>query len=193
MPIPAYGAAPLSATFLAVRVLQVVSMIVILGLTSNFVNEMVMANFAPSKEIVGTLSVTAIVTLYTIVSVSFYWSIANIGLFVMAGFDALILLAWIVISVTIGKPVSYLNCYFPGGAASSDGHVLVDLLSNFNHMGATLSLENWSGLNKVNCFETKAIWGFSIALAILFATSAVLLPTLHFKNKKVGGYAKTVV
>lgn len=87
------------------------------------------------------------------------------GLFVMAGLDSLILIAWVVISVTVGKPVSYLNCYFPKGSAGTDGHVLVDLLSNFNHAGATLSLENWSGLNKSNCFETKAIWGFSIALA----------------------------
>ena len=57
MAIPSYGAAPLSATFLIVRVLQFISMIVILGLTGNFVNEMVMENHNPSREIVGTLSI----------------------------------------------------------------------------------------------------------------------------------------
>jgi hypothetical protein len=163
MPIPSYGAAPLSATFLGVRVMQVISMIVILGLTSNFVNEMVMANFAPSREIVGTLSIASIATLYTIVSIAFYWSLANMGLFVMAGVDGLIMLAWVVISVVIGKPVSYLNCYHPG--QSANGHILVDLLQNVNQDGAMLSLSSWSGLNKSNCFETKTIWGFSIILA----------------------------
>jgi hypothetical protein len=163
MPIPAYGAAPLSATFLAVRVMQIISMIVILGLASNFVNEMVMANFGPSREIVGTLSITSIATLYTIVSVAFYWSIANMGLFIMAGVDSLIMIAWIVISVVTGKPVSYLNCYHPG--ETTNGHILVDILQNLNQDGSVLSLENWSGLNKSNCFETKTIWGFSIILA----------------------------
>jgi hypothetical protein len=57
MSIPSYGAAPLSTTFLMVRVMQVVSLIVILGLTGNFINEMVMANLVPSREIVGTISV----------------------------------------------------------------------------------------------------------------------------------------
>jgi len=57
MPIPSYGAPPLSATFLVVRVMQVISLIVILGLTANFINEMVMANLVPDKDTVGTISV----------------------------------------------------------------------------------------------------------------------------------------
>jgi hypothetical protein len=57
MPIPSYGAPPLSTTFLLVRVMQIVSLIVILGLTANFINEMVMAELVPSREIVGTISV----------------------------------------------------------------------------------------------------------------------------------------
>jgi hypothetical protein len=37
--------------------MQIISLIVILGLTANFINEMVMANLVPSSEIVGTISV----------------------------------------------------------------------------------------------------------------------------------------
>jgi hypothetical protein len=55
MAIPSYGAAPLSATFLGIRVLQAISLVVILGLTSNFINTMVMHNFPPTKEIVATV------------------------------------------------------------------------------------------------------------------------------------------
>ncbi|KAF2669455.1 hypothetical protein BT63DRAFT_413881 [Microthyrium microscopicum] len=189
--IPSYGAAPLSATFLGVRVLQLICLIVILGLTGNFINAMVMADHEPSREIVGTISITAIVTLYTLVSVAFYWAIANMGLYIMAGLDFFILLAWIVVSVTVGKPLSYVNCYFPG--RTTDGQVLEDLFSNLNKPGSLLPLEAWTGMNKSNCFETKAIWGFSIALTILFATSAVLLPTLRYKHGKMGGYLKQAV
>jgi hypothetical protein len=81
----------------------------------------------------------------------------------MAGFDFLILIAWIVVSVTVGKPVSYLNCYVP--RRNRDGSILVDLIKNLGTPGSMLTLENWSGMNTSNCFQTKAIWGFSISLA----------------------------
>jgi hypothetical protein len=60
MPIPSYGAAPLSVTFLGVRLLQVVCLAVILGMTGSFVNEMIMQDHEPSKEIVGTLAIVSI-------------------------------------------------------------------------------------------------------------------------------------
>jgi len=190
MQIPSYGAAPISATFLIARVLQFVFLIVILGMTSNFVNGMVMANHDPSKEIVGALVITSIATLYTLVSISFYWANAQLGLFVMAVFDFFIFIAFIVVSVSIGRPVSYLNCYHR--FQNLNGDVLKDLQQNWNDAGSTLNLSFWSGMNKSNCFETKAIWGFCIALTVLYATTAMLLPTLHFKAKKAGGFVKTV-
>jgi hypothetical protein len=60
MQIPSYGAAPLSVTFLGVRLLQIVCLAVILGMTGNFVNEMIMQDHEPSKEIVGTLAIVSI-------------------------------------------------------------------------------------------------------------------------------------
>jgi len=191
MGIPSYNAKPLSVTFLGVRALQSICLIVILGMTGNFINSMVMNDHEPSREIVGTISITAIVTLYTAVSIAFFWAEANLGLWVMTGADFLILIAWIVVSVSIGKPVSYLNCYHL--PYTKNGDILYALMANLGKPGSVLTLENWSGMNKSNCFQTKAIWGFSIALAILYATSSILLPTLHYKKKKAGGYVKTVV
>jgi len=191
MPLPSYGAHPLSVTFLTVRIAQLTSIVVILGLTGNFINEMVMQNYQPSTEVIGTIAIASIVALYVLVTIPFYMSHANMGLYIMAGLDFMMLIAWIVVSVVIGKPISYLNCYFPG--KTTDGHVLADILNNINKVGSTLTLQSWAGLDKSNCFETKAIWGFSIALAILFAMSTILLPTLRYKFQKVGGYTKTVV
>jgi len=82
----------------------------------------------------------------------------------MAGFDFLILIAFIVVSVSVGRPVSYMNCYHPfdrPGEISNTGQILSEVMS---HLGAT-GLKYWAHLNKSNCFETKAIWGFGIALA----------------------------
>ncbi|KAF2263077.1 hypothetical protein CC78DRAFT_292308 [Lojkania enalia] len=197
MPVPSYGAMPLSKTFLLVRVLQVISMLIIIGLTSNFVSLIVSTGVEPPKEFVGTLSVACIATLYILVSIAFFWSEANLGLLVMAGVDSLLLIAFIVVAVTVGKPLSFLNCYVIGKAskaaeAASAYAFTMSVTENLNTMGSTLGLGNWAGATKSNCFQSKTIWGLSIALCILFTTSCVLLPTLWYKNKKANTAPKTV-
>lgn len=165
MAIPHYGALPLSQTFLAVRALQIISMIVILALTANFTNNMIMGNLTPSKEIVGTLVIASLATLYTLVSIAFYWSAANLGLYVMAGLDTLLMIAWSIAASVVGKPVSYMNCYHPEFASDNvvgdDGAFFGEVLQRLNQGG----LQIWSGLSKSNCLQAKAIWGFGIVMA----------------------------
>jgi hypothetical protein len=50
---------PLSKMFLGVRVLQAISMIIVIGITSNFVQMIVTTGVEPPKEFVGTLSVVS--------------------------------------------------------------------------------------------------------------------------------------
>jgi len=57
MPIPDYGAAPLAKTFMLVRGLSLLAMVCIVGLTANFVSEIISTNVDPPKEIVGTLTI----------------------------------------------------------------------------------------------------------------------------------------
>ena len=52
---PDYGA--LGATFKIVRVLQAISMIAMIGMTANFVSQMVSSNQPPPDVLIGTLSV----------------------------------------------------------------------------------------------------------------------------------------
>jgi hypothetical protein len=60
MPVPSYGAMPLSKMFLGVRVLQALSMVIVIGITSNFVQMIVTTGVEPPKEFVGTLSVVSL-------------------------------------------------------------------------------------------------------------------------------------
>ena len=50
----------LGGTFKIVRILQVVSLIAIIGMAANFISEMVSNNNAPSDVLVGTLSVVCL-------------------------------------------------------------------------------------------------------------------------------------
>ena len=57
MPIPDYGAAPLAKTFMLVRGLSLLAMVCVVGLTANFVSEIVSTNVDAPREIVGTLTI----------------------------------------------------------------------------------------------------------------------------------------
>ena len=64
MQIPSYGAAPLSATFLIVRALELICMLCIVGLTSNFIGQIVSSNVEPAQEFIGALAVVRITDLF---------------------------------------------------------------------------------------------------------------------------------
>jgi hypothetical protein len=57
MPAPAYGA--LGMTFTVVRGMQAVCLISIIGMTANFISEMVSADNTPPSVLIGTLSVVS--------------------------------------------------------------------------------------------------------------------------------------
>jgi hypothetical protein len=110
-----------------------------------------------------------IATLYILVSIAFYWSEANLGLLVMSGVDSLLLIAFIVVAVTVGKPISYLNCYVIGKSTTEVDAAYAyaftsSVKNNLNTMGDKLSLGHWAGVTRSNCFQAKTVWGLSIAL-----------------------------
>lgn len=54
---PSHGA--LGATFKAVRVLQAVCLIAVIGMTANFISQMVSSDVSPPDVLIGTLSVVS--------------------------------------------------------------------------------------------------------------------------------------
>ena len=57
---PNYGA--LGATFKSVRILQAVCLIAIIGMTANFVSNIVSSNQTPPNVLIGTLSVVCLLS-----------------------------------------------------------------------------------------------------------------------------------
>jgi len=103
------------------------------------------------------------------VSVGYYYSFANLGLLIMAGVDSLLLIAFIVCAVTLGKPMSYLNCYVIGNTSyevdSASAYAFVtSATQNLNQDGSNLDMTHWAGATKSNCFQAKTVWGLSVAL-----------------------------
>lgn len=92
---------------------------------------------------------------------------ANLGLFVMAGFDGLLLIAFIIVSCTVGKPLSFINCYRIRNTTSiNNADSAFDLVQNLVSTIKTgkLDLWHWAAATRPICMESKAIWGLSITL-----------------------------
>ncbi|EAS33415.3 uncharacterized protein CIMG_04439 [Coccidioides immitis RS] len=180
-----YGA--IGMTFKVVRMLQVVCLIAIIGMTANFISQMVSSNTTPPEVLVGTISVTCIAVLYCVVT--FILFMDNILPFLInTGLDGLHLIAVIVVAVTVGKPLSYVNCNVLGRVsnATSSAYAFAAALGNsLAKNGDKISYTHWVGTSKPNCLEIKAIWGLSIALCILFALSATCSVVMWRQQRSV--------
>jgi len=84
------------------------------------------------------------------------------------------------VAVTIGKPLSYLNC---AALSSSGGNTEAFVSSIGQNMGSS-DYFVFAGTNSTTCYEMKSIWGLSIALCILFAFSSIVTVCL-WRRKKV--------
>ncbi|KAI5467478.1 hypothetical protein BGZ63DRAFT_28350 [Mariannaea sp. PMI_226] len=182
---PALGA--LGVTFTAMRGMQFVSLITIIGLTANFISEMVSNDYAAPSALIGTLVVASIAVLYIVISYILYWD-HMLPLLIAAGADSFILIACIVVACTVGKPVSYLSCpRFP--ANGNTANFIHSLFENvYKHKS---NVYQWVDGDKASCYQIKAIWGLSIALCILFSFSAIASLCL-WKRTKGSSQPKTI-
>ncbi|PHH67333.1 hypothetical protein CDD81_97 [Ophiocordyceps australis] len=160
-----YGA--LGLTFTVMRVLQTIALITIIGLTSNFISEMVSASYQTPSALIGTLVIACMVVIYTIITYILYWDYL-LPLLVSTVADGLCLVAVIVVSVVVGKPMSYLTCW----ALPERGNTANFIASLFRNLSRNNRYE-WVDADQASCLEMKAIWGLSICLCVLFLLSAV--------------------
>jgi hypothetical protein len=124
---------------------------------------------------------TCIGVLYVAITYILYFD-SLLPFLVSTACDGLILVAVIVVAVTVGKPLSYLNC----AALPSTGTTSSFLES----VGVNMSKVNywvWAGASKTTCFEMKSIWGLSIALCVLFAFSSICSVCMWRRQKLMAG------
>ena len=84
----------------------------------------------------------------------------------MAACDFFWLIAFIVVAVVLGKPLSYLDCSLVDNAdaATNAANAFAFTESVGNNIGKQGNYVGWAGATKTNCYESKAIWGMSISL-----------------------------
>ncbi|RMZ81898.1 hypothetical protein DV738_g1951, partial [Chaetothyriales sp. CBS 135597] len=165
----------LASSFKISRGLQIVSMIAIIGMTANFVSQMVSASVTPPSVLVATLSVVCIAVLYCAVTVILFLD-NLLPYLVSTVVDGLFLIALLVVAVVVGKPVSYLDCKKLADVSTATSSALdftSALGSSLSQDGGKIDYARWIGTSTATCYEMKSIWGLSIALCVLFAFSAI--------------------
>ncbi|KAL2864958.1 uncharacterized protein BJX67DRAFT_197983 [Aspergillus lucknowensis] len=189
--MPQYGA--LGATFLLARIIQGCSLIAVIGLTANFIAEIVRYDAKPPGIFIGTITVTCIAAIYTLITSILF--IDDILPFLASGvMDFLLLIAVIVVAVILGKPLSYLECNEIGDLMRGDGDegssaytFATHLSSYLGKLSGTVDYRSWVGMSKGVCLEAKSIWGLSIAMCIMFFFTAVCCACLWRQKKAIAG------
>ncbi|TVY82871.1 hypothetical protein LSUE1_G002028 [Lachnellula suecica] len=171
-----YGA--LGHLFTAARATQMICLIAIIGMASNFIAEIIAVEQAPGSLLIGTLTITCISTLYITITYILYLDNA-LSFLLSTAIDSLLLIALIVIATKTGMPISYLSCASlsnSGGSTSAFVESVKDNLQASNYWV-------WVGASRTSCYEMKAIWGLAIALCILFFVSAVATVCMWRREK----------
>ena len=105
-------------------------------------------------------------------------------LLITAGCDMGLLIAAIVVSVTVGRPLSMLTCEnLPKTTANPFEFVTTATTyaaTNANSVASRGVLSRainyfaYVAVDQAHCYEIKAVWGLSIALCVLFAFSGLV-------------------
>ncbi|KAI0000234.1 hypothetical protein F4779DRAFT_635712 [Xylariaceae sp. FL0662B] len=188
---PQLGA--LGVTFTALRAMQFVSLVVIIGLSANFLNEIVTSQREAPDVLVGTLVVASIATLYVSISYILYYD-GLLPLLIAGGTDLALLVASIVVAVTTGKPLPMLKCSILP-EPSSPTETFTMSISTRGHDSAATKYNNYLALimtDQPHCYEIKTVWGLAIALCALFAFSALICIGLWRRTKAAAAPPKDI-
>ncbi|PTB71512.1 hypothetical protein M440DRAFT_1395638 [Trichoderma longibrachiatum ATCC 18648] len=155
---------------MALRLLQLVSLLSVIGLAGSLVRGMVQEKVAVPSAIVGTLVVACIATAYSLTS-SILFSQHLLPLLIATAADGTFLIAFIIASCILGKPVHNLSCKaLPAHGNNNTGTFISFLFST--------TTSNIVDPSKSACHSIKATWGLCIASTILFLASASIAISL---------------
>lgn len=173
----------LGMTLKCVRVMQTVCSIPIIGISANFISQIIAFNQSPPQVLIGTISVTCVALLYAAITFILYLD-AMLPFLLAAIADGLFLIAFIVVAIVVGQPLTYLNCQAIGSPSASGS--MYDFSSalgtNPLQSGSDVDFNTWIGYSKSTCLEMKSIWGLSISLCVLFGLSVMCVICLWRKK-----------
>ncbi|KAG9248487.1 hypothetical protein BJ878DRAFT_538311 [Calycina marina] len=154
------GYGPLGMALFVVRILQNIALFIVVAITAWFISDIQVLGAQKTPGVLtGVLSVACVAWISIILTLLAYLNNRPWFLY-YAGLDAGIFIMIAVIAGLVGKPITSKDCstiIAPASAAPTIG---------------TESYDAWVVSSEHICFKMKSVWGFNIALVILFLFSA---------------------
>ncbi|KAK1753213.1 hypothetical protein QBC47DRAFT_54053 [Echria macrotheca] len=183
---PQLGA--LGVTYTAMRACQFAVLIAVIGLTSNFINEIATAERDSPAELIGALTVSVTAVIYVVITYILYYD-GMLPLLFTAILDGLLLIASIVVAALIGKPLSMLNCAalpVQSNTSFTTYSTALPFQVRATSINKALSYFTFVAVDQTTCYEIKAVWGLGIALCVLFAFSSLVCVGLWQRIRREG-------
>ncbi|KAI5787638.1 hypothetical protein DFH27DRAFT_220640 [Peziza echinospora] len=201
MPFPAYGA--FGHGFAVSRLIQIVALISVVGLTAHCIAEMIEYSVLPFPTMIGTIAIGAFAILYVSFT-SFLYLVSALPLHLTAACDAMFFIGFLLISALMGDPVALLHCqdpvhldesiyspqtekrnHEPEFSAGLAPFVQRNTFDKSNRIEfVRITYHNWMSSSKESCQMTKGVWGLGLVLMTLFLASAVCSSAIWFNLRK---------
>ncbi|CAK7212621.1 hypothetical protein SBRCBS47491_001529 [Sporothrix bragantina] len=166
--------------FVAARPLQIIALGALVGMTGNFVSQDSHAHLAAPSQVVGTLVISSIALLWTLLSVTAYDD-AHVPYWVTAVLDLLFTVPFIVGAAVLGGPLGGFSCSVLPTARNSD---LLAIQTKAATATSPASYILFVGDSQATCYQIMAVWGLAIALCALFAVTGLATSLLFFDRRR---------
>lgn len=108
--------------------------------------------------------------------------------------DLVVLVAFIIVDATVGKPLSTLSCESLPEAGAPAASSFFTFVTGYGYQTSATRYQGYLQLIAVDqphCYEIKAVWGLGIALTVLFSFSALVCVGLWHRIRRASGGAPT--
>ncbi|CAK7231108.1 hypothetical protein SCUCBS95973_007801 [Sporothrix curviconia] len=166
--------------FVAARPLQIIALGALVGMTGNFVSQDAHAHFAVPSQVVGTLVISSVALLWTLLSATAYDD-AHIPYWATAVLDLLFTVPFVVGAAVLGGPLGGFRCSALPATRNAD---LLAIQTKAATATSPAAYILFVGDSQATCYQIMAVWGLAIALCALFAVTGLATGLLFFGRRR---------
>ncbi|CAK7269985.1 hypothetical protein SEPCBS119000_003856 [Sporothrix epigloea] len=166
--------------FVTARPLQIIALGVLVGMTGNLISQNSHAHFATPGPVLGTIVVSSITLLWTVLSITAYDD-AHIPYWATAALDLLLAVPFVVGAAVLGGPLGGFNCSVLPTAHATD---LLAIQTKAATATSPAAYILFVGNSQTTCYQIMAIWGLALALCALFSVTGLAASLLYLGRRR---------
>ncbi|KAG5963117.1 hypothetical protein E4U58_003654 [Claviceps cyperi] len=163
--------------FMALKVLQVVALSILIGLTARHVSYMMVPGKELPKTLAATLALAVIMVVYSAITIILYLMGKLLLIIPVSVGEVFCCCCNILVAALIGIPLRHASCH---SLKNTDNKA--EFLQVLHQQGSAREFEVMNA-DRATCIQTKAVWGLLLSLCILFGTTSIQSMSLAHDQK----------